>query len=156
MKKILTLILTLFILSCTKKDETIIPPLHTYQFSTNEIELLNRINIYRDSIGLNTLQTNQHISYLCQEHNLYMIDNDVINHDYFQYRADNLQKTLGAERVGENIAYNYNTPEAAVKAWLNSASHKQNIEGNFTHFGIAIRENATTGKKYYTNIFVRI
>jgi uncharacterized protein YkwD len=39
---------------------------------------------------------------------------------------------------------------------LNSASHKENIEGNFTHFGIAIRENATTGKKYYTNIFVKI
>jgi uncharacterized protein YkwD len=37
-------------------------------------------------------------------------------------------------RVGENIAYNYSTPQAAVSAWLNSPSHKENIVGNFTHF----------------------
>ena len=37
---------------------------------------------------------------------------------------------------------------------LNSAGHKANIEGDFTHFGISIRTNAE-GKKYYTNIFVK-
>jgi uncharacterized protein YkwD len=43
-----------------------------------------------------------------------------------------------------------------VKAWLNSPSHKENIVGKYTHFGIAIRENPTTGNKYYTNIFAKI
>jgi uncharacterized protein YkwD len=43
--------------------------------------------------------------------------------------------------VSENIAYNYNTPEAAINAWLASPSHKANIEGDHTHFGIAIKEN---------------
>jgi uncharacterized protein YkwD len=51
------------------------------------------------------------------------------------------------KNVGENIAYNYNNPEAAVTAWLKSAS-KENIEGNFTHFGIPL-ENVTMGKKLY-------
>ena len=36
-----------------------------------------------------------------------MIEKNLINHDYFQTRSDNLIKTLGAVRVGENIAYNY-------------------------------------------------
>ncbi|WP_340696432.1 CAP domain-containing protein [Flavobacterium nitratireducens] len=71
-------------------------------------------------------------------------------------RANNIKKVLGAKSVGENIAYNYKSALAAVTAWLNSPTHKENIEGDFTHFGIAIREDATTGKKYYTNIFVKI
>jgi uncharacterized protein YkwD len=154
MKRILILILTLSILSCTKQDESITPILHTYQFSTNELELLNNINVYRNSIGLNTLQTNQHISYLCQEHNLYMIDNDVINHDYFQYRVNNLQETLDAERVGENIAYNYSTPNSTLNAWLGSPGHKENIEGDYTDFGLSITIG-TNQRKYITLILIK-
>jgi uncharacterized protein YkwD len=30
--------------------------------------------------------------------------------------------------------------------WLKSPGHKENIVGNFTHFGISIRENTETGK----------
>jgi uncharacterized protein YkwD len=62
---------------------------------------------------------------------------------------------LGAKKVGENIAFNYNTPQAVLDAWLNSPIHKQYIEGDFTHFGISIRLNSE-GKKYYTNIFMKI
>ena len=83
-----------------------------------------------------------------------MSDN-VVNHDDFVSRSENIMKVLGAKSVAENIAYNYNSPQAAVNAWLNSPGHKANIEGNFTHFGLAIRINAD-GKKYYTNIFARI
>jgi uncharacterized protein YkwD len=39
---------------------------------------------------------------------------------------------------------------------VNSPGHKENIVGNFTHFGISIRENPVTGKKYYTNILQKI
>jgi uncharacterized protein YkwD len=56
------------------------------------------------------------------------------------------------KNVGENIATTI-ISEAAVTAWLKSASHKENIEGNFT-FGIAIRENAT-GKKILYKYFVK-
>ena len=31
----------------------------------------------------------------------------------------------------------------------------ENIEGDFTHFGISVKTNPTTGKKYYTNIFMK-
>ena len=84
-----------------------------------------------------------------------MIDNKSINHDYFQQRADNLIEVLGATRVAENIAYNYQAPESAISAWLNSPGHKANIEGDFTHFGISITVDEITGKKYYTNMFIK-
>lgn len=127
----------------------------TYSYNTTEIETMALINAYRVSIGLNELKEINHISYKSEEHDNYMITNNVVNHDDFVSRSENIMKVLGAKSVGENIAYNYNSPQAAVDAWLKSPAHKANIEGNFTHFGLAIRVSAD-GKKYYTNIFAKI
>ena len=127
----------------------------TYNYNDTELRIVSLINDYRASIGLNRLEVINHISYKSQEHNIYMIDNNLISHDYFQQRANNLVDVLGAKRVSENIAYNYQTPESAMSAWLNSPSHKDNIEGDFTHFGISITVVETTGKKYYTNMFIK-
>jgi uncharacterized protein YkwD len=127
-----------------------------FDYSASELTTMKLINDYRVSKGLNELQQIAYVSVKSEEHDQYMITKNVVSHDGFVSRSEDIVKMVGAKNVGENIAYNYNTPEAAVTAWLKSASHKENIEGNFTHFGIAIRENATTGKKYYTNIFVKI
>jgi uncharacterized protein YkwD len=127
----------------------------TYNYNESELKVITLVNNYRQSIGLNTLEVINHISYKSQEHNIYMIDNNLITHDYFQQRANNLVAVLGAKRVSENIAYNYQTPESAMSAWLNSPGHKDNIEGDFTHFGISITVDETTGKKYYTNMFIK-
>lgn len=127
-----------------------------YNYNAAEIETMNLINDYRVSIGLNTLERINFISLKSEEHDFYMIENNVVSHDGFVSRSNAIIKTLGAKKVGENIAYNYNSPQAALAAWLASPAHKENIEGNFTHFGIAIKENPATGKKYYTNIFAKI
>lgn len=126
-----------------------------YSYDSSELEAMNLINTYRVSVGLNELQQINHISYKSEEHDHYMIRNNVVNHNDFVARSENLISVLGANRVGENIAYNYNTPQSVVKAWLNSPTHKENLEGDYTHFGISIRTNPD-GKKYYTNIFVKI
>lgn len=126
-----------------------------YNYNDTESRLITLINNYRQSIGLNTLEVINHISYKSEEHNLYMIENKVVNHDYFQQRSDNFKQVLGAERVGENVAYNYNTAESAFSAWMNSPTHKANIEGNFTHFGISVTTDPATGRKYYTNMFIK-
>ena len=120
------------------------------------VENMQLINEYRISVGLNALEKINHISYKSEEHDFYMIDTKVVSHDGFVERSENIMKALGAKTVGENIAYNYNSPQAALKAWLNSPAHKKNIEGDYTNFGISIREDAATGKKYYTNIFAKI
>ncbi|MFG4004274.1 hypothetical protein B0A67_12295 [Flavobacterium aquidurense] len=127
-----------------------------YSYNDSETETMKLINDYRLSIGLNALEKINHISFKCEEHNNYMIANNVVDHNDFTSRSNNIVSVLGAKKVGENVAYNYKTSEAAVKAWLDSPGHKQNIEGDFTHFGLSVTTDPKTGKKYYTNIFAKI
>lgn len=126
-----------------------------YTYDNAELETMALINQYRVSIGLNELKRINHISYKSEEHDEYMIANNVVNHNDFVARSENIRKVLGATSVSENIAYDFNSPQAVLNAWLRSPNHKENIEGNYTHFGIAIRVNAA-GKRYYTNIFAKI
>ena len=127
-----------------------------YTYNATELQTMTLINNYRVSVGLNPLEKINHMSYKSEEHDNYMIANNVVNHNDFVARSENIMKVLGAKTVSENIAYNYSTPQAALNAWLASKGHKQNIEGDFTHFGISIRENPANGRKYYTNIFAKI
>lgn len=127
----------------------------TYAYDETEIQTMDKINSYRASIGLNQLKIIDYLSYKSEEHDNYMIDNNLVNHNNFVARSNNIIEVLGAKSVSENIAYNYTSPQGVLNAWLNSPAHKQNIEGNFTHFGIAVKTNSE-GKKYYTNIFIKI
>ncbi|WP_165829037.1 CAP domain-containing protein [Flavobacterium sp. HTF] len=138
--------------------ETAVPnenPNTNYAYNNSELELMQLINEYRVSIGLNALEKANLISDQCEDHNQYMVANNVMNHNGFASRSENIMKGLGAKNVGENVAYNYKTSQAALKAWLESPGHKKNIEGNYTHFGISVTTDAS-GKKYYTNIFAKI
>ena len=158
---ILLLIAFLFTLNSCSSDssenstDSAAAKVMTYSYNPTEIETMALINAYRVSLGLNALKEINHISFKSEEHNNYMIINNVVNHDDFVSRSENIMQVLGAKSVAENIAYNYNSPQTAVDAWLKSPGHKANIVGNFTHFGLAIKVNAE-GKKYYTNIFAKI
>ncbi|RTY75436.1 CAP domain-containing protein [Flavobacterium sp. LS1R10] len=142
--------------SDTQTADAVAKKVTVYSYNSIEIETMNLINAHRVRKGLTPLEKINHMSYKSEEHDHYMIANNVVNHNDFVARSENIMKTLGATSVSENIAYNYNTPQAALNAWLVSPSHKENIEGNFTHFGIAIKTDPATGKKYYTNIFAKI
>jgi uncharacterized protein YkwD len=130
--------------------------LKPFSYSLSELETLKLINDYRVSVGLNPLEKTSHISFKSEEHNDYMITNNVFNHNDFNARSESIMQVLGAKNVGENIAYNFKTPQGVLSGWLNSPGHKANIEGNFTHFGISIKTDPATGSKYYTNIFAKI
>lgn len=129
-----------------------------YTYSSYELETLNSINDYRTSIGLTPLKKENLLSWESEEHGEYMITNNIVSNVGFETRSDVIMKFLGAIKVGENIAYsNKNTAiKTILDAWLASPTHKKNIEGDYTHFGISIKEDPTTGKRYYTNIFAKI
>ncbi|MFN8273968.1 MAG: CAP domain-containing protein [Flavobacteriaceae bacterium] len=126
-----------------------------FSYNTDELQLADLINQYRVSMGLNPLELINHVSYKSEEHTQYMIAKKSVNHDLFAERSENIIEVLGAVKVNENVAYNFMTSASALNAWLNSPGHKANIEGNFTHFGISIKVDPDTGKKYYTNIFIK-
>lgn len=129
--------------------------IQNYDYNSDELQLADLINEYRVSLGLNPLQLINHVSYKSEEHNAYMIARKVVNHDLFTQRSENIMEVLSAVKVNENVAYNFVTSSSALNSWLNSPGHKANLEGNFTHFGISIRIDESTGKKYYTNIFIK-
>jgi uncharacterized protein YkwD len=153
----MTLVFTMISCSPDSKEEEQAPAqlITDYNYTQDELKLAEVINDYRVSKGLNTLEIINHISYKSLEHNQYMIDNNVVNHDYFEERSNNIIQVLGAVKVGENIAYNFSTPNSALYAWLQSPGHKANLDGDYTHFGISITVNPSTGKKYYTNMFMK-
>lgn len=153
-----------FFYSCSSdsdnsSEENISAPAHisasVYNYTSIENQTLELVNSYRASIGLNTLEKSNYISIQSEEHDNYMITNNVVSHDHFDVRYNNIVNALGAKKVGENIAYNYSSPKAALDAWLKSPTHKECIEGDYSHFGIAIR-TSPEGKIYYTNIFAKL
>ncbi|MBT0607070.1 CAP domain-containing protein [Aequorivita echinoideorum] len=116
--------------------------------------VLDLVNIHRKSIGLAPLQSdNAYASAYAVEHTEYMIDVDKVNHDNFGYRNQALQYH-GAESVGENVAFGYDSPEKVVAAWLNSPGHRDVIEGNYTHTGFGFIPDAK-GRMYFTQLFYR-
>jgi uncharacterized protein YkwD len=143
----------LYFTKMKKKVEVVIPPKMDYTYSQEELDLIKLINDYRVSINLNVLEVVNHISYKCEEHNISMIETGVVSHNGFVTRSENIIAVLNCKSVGENVAYNFKSPQSTLTAWLNSPEHKKNIEGKFTHTGLSTRADSN-GKKYYTNIFV--
>lgn len=153
-KLIFALFIVMITVSCSRKEEYVDMTVHSYTHSPIEMDMLDKINHFRDSIGVDTLRLVPHVSFKCYEHNLYMIDNDVINHDYFYDRCTNIQRVCQAKRVGEILAYNFTTNNSALHAWLNSPCHDTVVKGEFNRVGISITIDPENNRKYYTVIFL--
>jgi uncharacterized protein YkwD len=121
---------------------------------TIEIEILELINNHRISKGLSSLGNMTPIKAQAYSHTDYMVDKDEMSHDNFYLRSSTLKNNEGAITVGENVAYAYSSAESVVNAWINSESHRANIEGDFTNFDISAEKN-NEGKWYFTNIFIK-
>ncbi|MBD3581170.1 CAP domain-containing protein [Flavobacterium selenitireducens] len=136
-------------------SQPVTQPQTPYVYSADERQLASLINDYRQSVGKSELSLHPYASTLAQGHNAYMIANDVMNHDFFEQRADELRETIGAFNIGENVAFNYQAPSGALQAWLDSEGHRATVEGSFTHIGLSISADAG-GRHYYTALFVSI
>ncbi len=119
-----------------------------------EIEIMELINIHRINEGLNPLSDHSTVKAVAFTHTDYMVEEDNVSHDNFFQRKQSLQINADANIVSENVAYGFNSAESVVNAWLNSPSHKDNIEGDYTDFDISAEQN-NEGKWYFTNIFIK-
>lgn len=117
-------------------------------------EILQLVNTHRANIGKDTLSFDTLANDLVYDHTLYMIEQNDISHDDFDERADRLFEEGNANSVSENVAYGQRTAQAVMEAWLNSSGHRENIEGDFTHIGIAVVKNAS-GTYYFTQLFMK-
>ena len=119
-----------------------------------EIEIMELINTHRILEGLNPLNDHSTVKAVASTHTDYMIEVDNVSHDNFFLRKQSLQANANANIVSENVAYGFSSAESVVNAWLNSPSHKDNIEGDYTDFDISAEQN-NEGRWYFTNIFIK-
>ncbi|CCG53393.1 Probable lipoprotein precursor [Flavobacterium indicum GPTSA100-9 = DSM 17447] len=159
-KILAVLIIATSLISCSSSTESVDEPttsnfpVSSYTQSTFELELLDLVNEYRVSKGLNALSIIEQISFVSSGHTDYMISTQEISHANFETRKENLHATVGALNVGENVAFGYSSAQATLNAWIASESHRLNMESNYTHFGLSVKQDAQ-GKKYYTMMFIR-
>lgn len=117
-------------------------------------EILKLINLHRVALDLPEIKNDRYLaSAYAVSHTNYMIAVREINHDHFKIRSEGLIQA-GAVQVAENVAFGYGTAQGVVSAWLQSASHKSIIEGNYTHSGFGILKDAL-GSYYFTQLFYR-
>ena len=119
-----------------------------------EIEILELINAHRIGMGLNPLNNHNTIKAVAFTHTDYMVEVNSVSHDNFFQRKNSLIQNAAATKVSENVAYAFSSAQSVVNAWLNSAGHRANIEGDFTDFDISAEQNQD-GKWYFTNIFIK-
>lgn len=160
--KISLVVLFSFVLfSCSNEDDGIYFDAESAVLTSDatysgiESEILDLVNQYRTDIGLSALKPLDIVSSTADDHTNYMIDVGAISHDNFQLRSQSLMEKANAKKVGENVAYGYHSAQGAVNGWLNSEGHKAIIENpKYTHVGISTEKCKTTGRNYFTQIFI--
>ena len=120
--------------------------------STREAAILQLVNDYRDSLGINTLRTTTLSQNQALDHTNYMVDKRLMSHDNFYKRSDYL-KYKGASSVSENVGKGYKTAQGVFNGWLNSARHKAGMESDATHTSIVSIKDVN-GIWYDTQLFL--
>jgi len=152
--KYLVVAISLFLIHSCSPDEDEIVVVSEESVKDRSDEIVRLINIHRESIGLSSLEKNETAKQIAIDHTNYLISVEDLNHDNFSERSSMLRSEENATSTGENVARFSIDAESLVEGWLNSTGHRENIEANFTHTGVAaIRDS--NGGYYYTQIFYR-
>lgn len=161
---VLLVVLPLLITSCSREEMAVervemqMPDLGLANETDWEManKILQYVNIFRTDMGLEPLIMETTTSTaLAVSHSKYMAEKETISHDNFSERAAILGSE-GAQAVAENVAFGYDDAEEVVNAWINSPSHRDTLEGSYTHVGIGIQEDKFNSSiKYYTFLTTR-
>jgi len=115
-----------------------------YDLTDFDIELIQLINEYRESLNIGELVENEHLSDVSYSHSMYMEQRGVVSHDFFSSREAEFPNRI----LGEVVTFNHNEPQSVLIAWKNSATHNKtilDIDYKFIGVSYAIDQN---GKKY--------
>ncbi len=126
------------------------------QANTSELELevFNLVNEHRSSLGLNTLKFNSIAYTYATTHTKSMINDGTISHKDFDIRSSNLAVETNANDVSENVGSNFKSAEGIVQAWINSETHKTNMEGDYEATAVSAKADKN-GVIYFTQLFLR-
>jgi uncharacterized protein YkwD len=113
----------------------------THAIGFNNSDLYSLTNEHRQSNNLNDLTPNPRLEAAAAAK-----AEDMLSNQYWSHYAPNgigpweFIKESGYDytNAGENLAVGYPTSISAFEGWLASASHRANIEGEYTEIGVAI------------------
>lgn len=157
MKKITCFILCfIFTYLLTLPSLAAITPIQPEKEKLYQQMVLDEVNRYRVSKGLNKLALNENISKEARQHSLDMAEKNIkFGHQGFDKRITHIKPHIPAFGGGaENIACFKLPPKKVVQKWLTSRGHKRNIEGRYNLTGIGVAQDKK-GWIYYTQIFVK-
>ncbi|MBA3744065.1 CAP domain-containing protein [Sporichthya sp.] len=92
--------------------------------------ILDLTNKARKSAGCGSLRYSTQLEKSAQSHANDMSEHHYMSHNDRQGRnSDKRIRTTGfdGDKTGENLGEGFSSPEAVVKAWMNSPSHRRNI-----------------------------
>lgn len=119
-----------------------------------EKEVVRLVNVERAKNGLRELTYDWELSRVARYKSQDMKDKNYFSHTSPTYGSPfQMMKSFGItyRTAGENIAKGQATPEAVVKAWMNSSGHRANIlNSSFTHIGVGY----VSGGNYWTQMFI--
>ncbi len=126
--------------------------------STIEQQTHAKVNAYRASVGLPALAWNDAIAGIARRHSSDMASGAAaFGHDGFTGRVGAIAQSVAVANASENVAMASGFADpvgAVVQGWLDSPTHKPNIEGDFALTGVGAAISAS-GAVYFTQIFVK-
>jgi len=141
--------------------------LSDFEFSDDELKMLDLINAYRHQINSNLpeLSILPEASLVARLHSEEMANAEVeFGHDGFEERIEVLTEVLEFHSAAENVGYSqsrFNALHTTFEDWIRSPSHLQNIEGDYEWTGIGVHseewidtEGKTQHELYVTQIFL--
>jgi uncharacterized protein YkwD len=116
-----------------------------------------QVNRHRRAHRLAPLALDPRISEQARRHSRAMAQGRTrFGHAGFTDRIEALRRVITWRRIAENVASNrgHRDPAAeAVRGWLASPAHRENLEGPYDRTGIGVARSASS-EVFFTQIFV--
>ncbi|MFJ7736015.1 S-layer homology domain-containing protein [Lysinibacillus sp. NPDC097287] len=129
----------------------------TVNFSTDwSQEVIRLINVERQKYKVEPLSYDAPLTQIA-----IIKAQDMVNRNYFEHESPYYGKAwdlatlfdYSYTSLGENLARNIPSPVVAVKAWMTSPSHRDNIlKAHYTNTGVAV-EKDSKGNYYWVQMF---
>lgn len=117
-----------------------------------------QVNRYRTQQGFSPLRLDPLVSQQARQHSQAMATGRVpFGHQGFDRRIEVISRQISYRAAAENVGYNqgYGDPATrAVEGWIDSPSHRSNMQGSYDITGVGIAKNAKD-EYYFTQIFLR-
>jgi uncharacterized protein YkwD len=125
------------------------------KITREEQEVVDLTNAERKKADLKPLSVNPKLMAAARGHAENMARQEKMEHTLDDKTPADRAKAAGYKYawLGENIAWNQETPKQVVEGWMNSEHHKENIlKDEATEIGVAVAKSKK-GERYWVQVF---